>query len=129
MREELYKVRTDLASTLVQAGKFTQPSEGLTVYASEVQNQNTLKNLFVDEEKADGTSSTFSARDGQIGERNGQPVLIMHHGSNQSLSKAGALNYVVFDEYTFDLAPFLPKGEEVHYKTSDRYLHELFYPT
>src|ERR1700761_2473374 len=34
-REEFFKVRTDLASTLVRAGHFTQPSKGLTVYASE----------------------------------------------------------------------------------------------
>lgn len=128
MREELFKVRTDLASTLVRPGRFTQPSAGLTVYARSVQGRNTLQSLFVDEEKADGTSSTFSAKEGQIGERDGQPVLIMRHGTNQSLSKAGVLNYVVFDEYTFDLAPFLPKGESVHYKASDRYLHELFYP-
>jgi lipopolysaccharide export system permease protein len=128
-REEMFKVRTDLASTLVQAGHFTQPSKGLTVYASEVQNHDTLKNLFLNQEDAtNGTSNTFSAREGQIGQRNGQPVLIMKHGSNQSLSRTGALNYVVFDEYIFDLAPYLPKDEVVHYKISDRYLHELFYP-
>ena len=126
-REEFFKVRTDLATTLVQAGHFTQPSRGLTVYASEVQNHNILKNLFVDEAKPDGTSSTFSAREGQIAQRNGQPVLIMKHGSEQSPSKTG-LNYVVFDENTFDLTPYLPKGEAVHYKASDRYLHELLYP-
>jgi lipopolysaccharide export system permease protein len=127
MREELYKVRTDLASTLVQAGQFTQPSKGLTVYASEVQNHDTLKNLFVDEQNADGTENTFSAREGLIAERNGQPVIVMKHGSNQSPSKTG-LNYVLFDEYIFDLQPFLPRTEAVHYKASDRYLHELFYP-
>ena len=127
-REELYKVRTDLASTLIRPGRFTQPSKGLTVYASSVEGKNLYKNLFVDEVKEDGTSSTFSSKEGQIGQRNGQPVLIMHHGSQQSLSRAGVLNYVVFDEYTFDLTPFLPKSEAVHYKASDRYLHELFYP-
>jgi lipopolysaccharide export system permease protein len=129
MREEIYKARTDLASTLVQAGQFTQPSKGLTVYASEVQGHDTLKNLFLDQEDAtNGTSNTFSAREGVIAQRNGQPVIIMKHGSSQSLSRTGALNYVVFDEYTFDLAPYLPKDEVVHYKPSDRYLHELFYP-
>jgi lipopolysaccharide export system permease protein len=128
MREELYKVRTDLASTLVQAGQFTQPSKGLTLYAQEVQNHDTLKNLFVNEEQPDGTSSTFSAREGQIAQRNGQPVLIMKHGSEQTPSRAGVLNFVLFEENTFELAPFLPKGETVHYKASDRYLHELFYP-
>jgi lipopolysaccharide export system permease protein len=128
MREELYKVRTDLASTLVRAGQFTQPSKGLTLYATRVQGHDTLQNLFVNQEQPDGSASTFSAREGQIAERNGQPVLIMKHGSEQALSKTGVLNYAVFTEYTFDLAPFLPKGETVHYKASDRYLHELFHP-
>jgi lipopolysaccharide export system permease protein len=128
-REEIFKARTDLASTLVQAGQFNQPSKGLTVYASEVQGHDTLKNLFLDQEDAtNGTSNTFSAREGVIAQRNSEPVIIMKHGSNQSLSRTGGLNYVVFDEYTFQLAPYLPKGETVHYKASDRYLHELFYP-
>ena len=127
-REQLYKVRTDLASTLVQAGQFTQPSKGLTVYASQVQGHDTLKNLFVNQEQDDGGTSTFSAREGQIAQRNGQPVLVMKHGSTQSRSRTGVLNFVQFDEYIFDLAPFLPKGESVHYKASDRYLHELFRP-
>jgi len=107
-REEITKARTDLASTLVHAGRFTEPSKGLTVYASEVQNRDTLKNLFINEEDADGSSKTFSAREGQIAQRNGQPVIIMKHGSSQSPSKAGVLNYLLFKEYIFDLTPYLP---------------------
>jgi lipopolysaccharide export system permease protein len=128
MRLELFKVRTDLASTLVQEGQFTQPSPGLTVYARQVLAHGTLKSLFVDQQKSDGGSSTFTAKEGQIAERNGLPVLVMRHGSNQQMSKAGVLDYLAFDEYTFDLSPFMPQGEGVHYKASDRYLHELFYP-
>jgi lipopolysaccharide export system permease protein len=128
MREEFFQLRNDLASSLVQPGQFTQPSKGLTVYAAQVQNHDTLKNLFVNEENDDGTTNTFSAREGQIAQRNGQPVLIMKHGSEQALSKTGVLNYAVFDEYTFELAPFVPKADVVHYKASDRYLHELFHP-
>jgi lipopolysaccharide export system permease protein len=128
IREELTMVRADLASSLVQPGQFTQPSRGLTLYAAQVINHDTLRNLFVNQENDDGTTDTFSAREGQIAERNGQPVLIMKHGSNQVMSKSGALNYVVFETYVFDLAPFAPKPETVHYKASDRYLHELFYP-
>lgn len=127
-REELYKVRNDLASSLVQAGQFTEPSKGLTVFAAQVQNRDTLKNLFVDEQDADGAEATFSAREGQIAQRNGQPVLIMKHGSEQRLSRAGVLDDVKFVDYTFDLTPFAPKAEVIHYKASDRYLHELFYP-
>jgi lipopolysaccharide export system permease protein len=128
MRLELVKVRTDLASTLVQEGQFTQPSPGLTVYARQVLSHGNLKNLFVDQEKPSGESITFTAKDGVIAERGGQPVLIMRHGSQQQLSRAGVLNYVAFEEDIFDLSPFLPQGEGVHYKASDRYLHELFSP-
>jgi lipopolysaccharide export system permease protein len=128
MRVELYKVRTDLASTLVQEGQFTQPSPGLTVYARQVLGHGRLKTVFIDQEKATGESTTFSARDGQIAQRNGAPVLIMRHGSQQALSRSGVLNYGAWEEDIFDLSPYLPKGEVVRYKASDRYLHELFLP-
>src|SRR5579872_561577 len=89
MREELMKVRTDLVSTLVQEGQFTQPSKGLTVYAREVHPHGRLSSLFVDQEKPDGDSTTFTAKEGQIAQRNGEPVLIMRHGSSQSLTREG----------------------------------------
>jgi lipopolysaccharide export system permease protein len=127
MRLEMVKVRTDLASTLVQAGQFTQPSPGLTVYARQVLPHGNLKNLFIDQEKPGGESITFTAKDGVIAERGGLPVLIMRNGSQQQLSKTG-LNYVAFQEDIFDLSPYLPQGEGVRYKASDRYLHELFFP-
>ncbi len=128
MRAELFKVRTDLASTLVQEGRFTEPSPGLTVYAKTVASQGKLENLFVHQEKAGGGASTFTARQGRIAERNGQPVLVMQDGSQQEFSKGGVLNYLAFDEYIFDLAPFVQQDQVVRYKISDRYLHELLFP-
>jgi lipopolysaccharide export system permease protein len=128
MRAELFKVRTDLASTLVQEGRFTEPSPGLTVYAKSVGAEGRLDNLFVHQQKRNGGASTFTAKEGRIASRNGKPVLIMHDGSNQEFSKAGVLNYLTFQEYIFDLTPFVTQDEIVHYKVSDRYLHELLFP-
>ena len=129
LRLELNRVRNDLASTLVKQGQFTQPSPRLTVYAKEVKAHGELRNLFIDEEKADGTSgTTFSAKEGQIAQRNGLPVLVMRHGSRQELTNAGVLNSLAFEENIFELSAYLPKTEDVHFKESDRYLHELFYP-
>ena len=39
MRSELFRVRTDLAATLVHDGEFSQPSPELTVYAQSVDGQ------------------------------------------------------------------------------------------
>lgn len=128
MREALFQIRTDLASTLVREGEFTAPAPGLTVYAQSVDGKGHIRNLFIHQEKSGGGSSTYTADEGQIAERNGRPVLIMRHGSNQEFSKAGVLNYLTFDEYIFDLTPLTRTDELVHYKPSDRYMHELFFP-
>jgi lipopolysaccharide export system permease protein len=128
MRLEMFKVRTDLAATLVQEGRFTEPSPGLTVYAKTVGAQGKLESLFVHQERPGGGNVTFTSKEGRIAERHGQPVLIMHDGSQQEFSKAGVLNYLAFDEYIFDLAPFVKQDEIVHYKVADKNLHELLFP-
>ena len=38
------------------------------------------------------------------------------------------LNFLRFDDYAFDLTPFVQTDELLHYKIGDRYLHELFFP-
>ncbi|MCX8498162.1 MAG: LptF/LptG family permease, partial [Caulobacteraceae bacterium] len=121
-------VRTDLAASLVRAGEFSQPSSDLTVYAQSIDQQGIMRNMFLNQEKAEGGSTTFFARQGKIAKRNGEPILIMRQGSNQELSREGVLNFLKFDEYIFNLAPFMNTYELVHYKISDRYMHELIYP-
>jgi lipopolysaccharide export system permease protein len=128
MRNELFRVRTDLAASLVKVGEFTEPSPGLTVYAQSSDAGGSLRNLFVIQQKAGGGDTTFFAAKGKIAKRNGSPVLIMRNGSEQEFTNAGVLDYLKFDEYIFDLSSFLSKSEIVHYKISDRYLHELLFP-
>lgn len=128
MRQELFQVRTDLASTLVREGEFTEPAPGLTVYAQSVDGKGDLHNLFIHQTKPDGSASTYTADQGRLARRLGRPVLIMQKGSNQEFSEKGVLNYLTFDEYIFDLAPLSASDELVHYKPSDRYPHELFFP-
>ncbi|MEY4250113.1 MAG: export transporter permease LptF [Pseudomonadota bacterium] len=128
MRDELFAVRTDLAATLVRAGEFSQPSSDLTVYAQSIDQQGIMRNMFLNQEKAEGGSTTFFARQGKVAKRNGEPILIMRQGSNQELSSEGVLNFLKFDEYIFNLAPFMNSYELVHYKISDRYMHELMFP-
>jgi lipopolysaccharide export system permease protein len=127
LREEIFRVRADLAASLVQPGEFSEPSPGLTVFAQSEGPSGELKNLFVHQQRQNG-STTFGAREGQITKRHGSPILIMRHGSSQEFSKNGVLNFLSFDEYTLDLAPFLARDTDVHFKTSDRWLHELIFP-
>lgn len=128
LRQELFQVRTDLAATLVREGEFAQPAPGLTVYAQKVDSSGNLLNLFIHQVKPDGSDSTYSAEKGHIARSQGRPVLVLQNGSNQELSSHGVLNFLTFRSYAFDLAPLSRSDELVHYKPSDRYLHELFFP-
>ena len=127
LRNEIYRVRADIAASLVRPGEFTEPSPGLTVYAQKATPEGRLRNLFVHQQNGQ-SSTTFNAREGQVSKRRGRPVLLMRHGSSQQLSSKGVLNFLSFDEYTLDLSPFLSTPDVVQYKASDRFLHELFFP-
>ena len=128
MREVLYEVRTDLASTLVRPGEFTEPSPGLTVYAQSIDSGGLIHNLFIYQAQDDGQATIYTADEGRMIKRGANPVLLMHKGSTQKFSKTGVLNFLSFDDYPFELSNLVDSSELVHYKPSDRYLHELLFP-
>ena len=128
MREVLFDVRTDLAATLVREGEFTEPAPGLTVYAQTIDNGGLIHNLFIHQTKDDGGATTYTAEQGRITKIADKPVLMMHKGSTQEFSKTGVLNFLSFDDYPFELTNFVNSTDLVHYKPSDRYLHELLFP-
>jgi lipopolysaccharide export system permease protein len=128
LRKELFLVRTDLAATMVREGEFTEPVPGLTVYAQTVDANGDMHNLFIHQMKQNGTATTYMANSGRIDNRNGSSVLVLRNGSTQEFSPQGVLNYLTFIEYPFELGSLSNPQEMVHYKASDRFIHELFFP-
>ncbi|MDB5427910.1 MAG: hypothetical protein JWP28_3403 [Phenylobacterium sp.] len=128
LREELFKVRSDLAATLVREGEFTEPVPGLTVYAQSVDGNGDMHNLFMHQTKPDGTATTYIANSGRMASRHGDSVLVLRDGSTQEFSPRGVLNYLTFLQYDFELGSLSNPEEMIHYKPSDRYLHELLFP-
>ncbi len=128
MREQMFLIKTDLIATLVREGEFTTPAPGLTVYAQNVDAKGDMRNLFIHQTKADGGAVTYMANHGRIAKRGSGAVLILRDGSTQEFSPRGVLQFLTFNEYPFDLSSLNTADELVHYKASDRYLHELFFP-
>ncbi len=128
MREEYFKVNADVAATLVREGRFTEPIPGVTVYAQSVDKEGVIHNLFIHHIKDDGSATTYTADEGRLLKRNGHPVLFLAHGTTQEFSRSGVLNYLTFDDYPFDLTALTEVSGLIHYKPSDRFLHELLFP-
>lgn len=128
MRTVLQGIRTDIATSMIRPGEFTHPGPGLTVFAQSMDENGTIKNLFIDKASGHGASTTYMAGEARIAKRNGAPVMILHNGSIQQFTKTGSLDVLYFQENIQDLRPFLAIEGQVLYHPSDRYLHELFFP-
>jgi lipopolysaccharide export system permease protein len=128
LRDTLLSVKTDLLATMIRPGQFTHPSPGVTVYAQWVDEEGTIRNLFIDRRLESGRDTTITAREGRLRRNGAAPMLVLRHGANQELSQTGALNYLAFDKYVLDLRPLMAVAPVVRYKLSDRYPHELFQP-
>ena len=128
LRETLEGVRADLAATMIQPGKFSHPVTGVTVFAQAMDDDGTIRNLFIDRDNGSGRDTTVMAREGRLEKHAGGPMLRLRHGATQEFSKTGTLNFLSFDQYVLDLKPLLSPDRPVIYKLSDRYLHELLFP-
>lgn len=127
VREQLFKIKTDLAATLIREGDFSSPSGNLTVYAQRAERDGTLVNIFIHEDRPQGPR-TVIAKQGRMVQRAAGPALLLQVGSSEEYDREGVLNFTSFSLNTFDLAPFVNTEEKLHYKISERWLHELVFP-
>jgi lipopolysaccharide export system permease protein len=127
-RAQLFEVRTDLAATLVREGEFNKPAENLTVYAQRVERDGRLLNVLIHEDRPGKGPRTFAAKEGRVVVRGAAPALILNSGSSEEYDENGVLTFLVFDQNVFDLKPFVNNTDQLHFKISDRYLHELMFP-
>lgn len=128
MRAEILKVRTDIASQMVQAGDFVTPSPGLTVYAREIGANSILKDVMIYDARDPGNVTTHTAKSGEVKRNESQVVLTLKDGSVQQKLEDGSLDVIQFEDYVIDLSDAMAMDNVLRLKTSDRFLHELLRP-
>ena len=127
MRETIYDIRADVASTLVREGDYTFPAEGLTMYARERAPGGEMRDLFVHDARQ-SPAVTYTARSGLITMANGTPQLVMIDGQIQRQSDAGAVETLDFDRYPLILNELVETETDLVLKPGDRTLAQLFFP-
>jgi lipopolysaccharide export system permease protein len=128
MRDRLFEIRSDLATTLVREGQFRAPIPGLTIYAQRVDRAGGLSTLLVNDGRDAAGAVTYIARDGVVDRIEGQPAIVMRNGSLQRRNAQGELEIIGFATYILELGGYSAGREAVLYKPSDRYMHELLNP-
>lgn len=126
-RQVYYALRTDIASSLIQEGSFTYPTDDLTLYARERGGAGELRDLLINDARP-RTPITYTARSGVIVTINGAPAIVLRDGQVQRQTEEGAVDVLNFDRYVLTMGRSFNEPELFFLKPSDRTLYDLFYP-
>lgn len=127
MRGELLKVKTDLAAQLIRPGEFVTPTIGLTVYAREIRPNGNISDVIIRDSRTSPVS-TYTAKRGVLSKSETVAKLTLQDGMIQQMDDRGDFAPITFVSYQIDLSEILAADTNLRLKSSDRYLHELFYP-
>lgn len=126
-RETFYALRTDIASSLIEEGSFTYPTENLTLYARARGSGGELRDILVNDGRTD-PPVTYTARAGAIVTIDGAPAIVMRDGQVQRMNEDGGVDVLDFDRFPLRFEGVFEEPEVFYLKSSDRTLFQLFFP-
>ena len=128
MRAEILTVKTDIASQMVQAGRFVTPAPNLTVYTREILPDGELQDVLIYDGRDADSKSTHIAKTGRLQRSENSTSLVLFNGSVQTPIADGGLDVINFETYQLDLSDVVALDNVLRLKSSDRFLHELLRP-
>ena len=131
LREYIIQVRTDLISHVLQSGKFSSPTGGMTFHIRDRAKNGNLLGLLVSDERDPNQVLTYLAEEGEVIKLDGRGFLKMSNGHiHRKMVGDDGVQIVKFDQYVFDLSEFgKAKSGETYHKPRERYLSELLAPS
>ncbi len=126
LRQEVTRVRADLIANIVQPGRFVTVDNGLTFHIRNRSGDGDLEGLLLNDIRDPKTTFTYQAEVGNIVDKAGRTMLVMHNGTIQRRPQGGdEISIVRFETYAFDLTSLIPEPTEAPMKVSDRPTLEL----
>lgn len=106
------EISENVTARFLNAGQFMHPSKGITLYIREITPTGELLDLFLSDERSEGSRSVHSARKAFLVRGDVAPKLVMVDGSTQILRRAdGRMAVTRFSDFTLDLAGLVQVGE------------------
>lgn len=128
MREALYDLRTNIATSIVRPGEFVSPTANLTIYAQDVQN-GTMHDVMIYDDRDHAKPLIYFAQFSTFLDDADNMALALTNTTRQSVNADGAVENVTFSETRFELNTAIAANSGFLYKPTDRYLGELFHPS
>lgn len=129
MRERTAEVRSDIASALIQDGRFMHPSAGLTVYIREANGPGDMRGVLVHDARDPDSAVTFNAQRGALVKAESGPRLLMFDGLAQRIDpKTDSLSLLKFDKIGYDLSEFVSDPADRKRKPAEYFFYDLIWP-
>ncbi len=129
MRAEVLKVRTDVASQMLNPGSFVKVTDALTLYAREITLDGTMRDVLIYDNSNPDAPSTHTAKTGQLTRSESSVLFSLDEGNVQTLLPSGNMDFVSFETYAVDLTQIIALDASLKLKSSDKFLGELFNPS
>ncbi len=130
LKSYIVKVRTDMVSSVLQAGKFSRAEKGLTFHIRARDQNGDLLGLLVHDTRNTKESITFLAKRAKVMKQDGSAFIVMFDG-HITRHKTGSedVEIIAFDQYMVNLSSLDKPTKKVAYRAKESYMSELFFPT
>jgi lipopolysaccharide export system permease protein len=103
----------DMATRLIVGGKFLHPSENVTFFVGAVNDDGSLVDIFLHDQRAEQRDVTYTANKSVFLRNDNEARLVMFDGLIQTFDQANQLlTKIQFDEFVFDIGTLTSKGED-----------------
>lgn len=129
LRDLLVSARTDLLTSLVREGAFTELDDDLTVYVDRRLPGNGLAGIMVSDTRDETLGLIYYAQSGAVGKIDGKEVMVMTNGQiHRKNLQDGSLSIIRFNSYAMSLAQFASAGSWTDYAPHERETVDLLRP-
>lgn len=111
LSERSAEISENITARFLNAGQFMHPSKGITLYIREISPTGELLDIFLADERSEGSRSIHTARKAFLVRGEVAPKLVMVDGSTQTIARRdGRLAVTRFSDFTLDLAGLVSVG-------------------
>jgi lipopolysaccharide export system permease protein len=130
MADRSAEISENVTARFLTDGQFTHPAKGITLYIREITENGELLDIFLADDRAPKTRTTYTARRAFLVRGTDGPKLVMFDGMAQSVAREGArLSVTRFADFAYDLAGLITGNVRAGRGVDELSTGELLFPT
>ena len=129
MADRSAEISENVTARFLTEGQFTHPAQAITLYIREITENGELLDIFVADERAEKTRTTYTARRAFLVKGTDGPKLVMFDGMAQSIARIDArMSVTRFADFAYDLAGLITGGVRAGRGVGELSTRELLFP-